>query len=335
MEKYAKALRHAYRWDRDNRRLVECRSLMEALGVSPESPGLFPRIISLAGAGGKTTAMYRLAWELSGLGKRVLVTTTTHIAEPAWGKVLEIDHVRQVPETAWEESRGKIREVAARSSMPGAAWSKPGQEIREATDSSMPGRIWQPPVVTAGRREPRTAAGGIQKLAMPEGLEEAAELERLLAFCDVILIEADGAACRPVKVPREGEPVILPETEVLVGCVGLSCLGQTWKDVCFRFESDGAWLGRSGGERICPDSVAQLLSDRRGTQKNLPAETCRYQIVLNQADDDGKIRQAEAIIRALPESLQENCAVTGYTLPGEARLPEEACITVCPNEEEA
>ena len=40
-------------------------------------------IISLVGAGGKTTVMYQLAEHFANLGKKVLVTTTTHIFKPA------------------------------------------------------------------------------------------------------------------------------------------------------------------------------------------------------------------------------------------------------------
>lgn len=39
-------------------------------------------IVSLVGAGGKTTTMYRLAEQCARRGKRVLVTTTTHIMRP-------------------------------------------------------------------------------------------------------------------------------------------------------------------------------------------------------------------------------------------------------------
>lgn len=40
-------------------------------------------IVSLVGAGGKTTVMYQLAQHFAGLGKKVLVSTTTHIFQPA------------------------------------------------------------------------------------------------------------------------------------------------------------------------------------------------------------------------------------------------------------
>ena len=37
------------------------------------------RVITLVGAGGKTSTMYRLAWEARRAGRRVILTTTTHI----------------------------------------------------------------------------------------------------------------------------------------------------------------------------------------------------------------------------------------------------------------
>ncbi|MGZ3538149.1 MAG: selenium cofactor biosynthesis protein YqeC, partial [Thermodesulfobacteriota bacterium] len=50
--------------------------LTEALGLKARE------VISLVGAGGKTTLMYRLAKELFLNGKRVVTTTTTKILEP-------------------------------------------------------------------------------------------------------------------------------------------------------------------------------------------------------------------------------------------------------------
>ena len=50
--------------------------LIEALGLQARE------VISLVGAGGKTTLMFRLAKELLLSGKRVVTTTTTKILEP-------------------------------------------------------------------------------------------------------------------------------------------------------------------------------------------------------------------------------------------------------------
>ena len=41
-----------------------------------------PNIISLVGGGGKTTTMFGLAERFAAEGKKVLVTTTTHIRRP-------------------------------------------------------------------------------------------------------------------------------------------------------------------------------------------------------------------------------------------------------------
>ena len=44
--------------------------------------GVRPGVTALVGAGGKTTALLTLAEELAGAGRRVIVTTTTHIFPP-------------------------------------------------------------------------------------------------------------------------------------------------------------------------------------------------------------------------------------------------------------
>lgn len=263
-----KSLRYVCRWSRAKRQYEEYRSLTEALGIDLSA---VPQVISLTGAGGKTTAMYQLADELAEMGKRVMVTTTTHIARPRQGQILEVKHVSQVTETAWKT-----------------------------------------PILTVGRAEKQECGNTVQKLAAPQGLDDDGELNRLLEICDVILIEADGAACHPVKIPRGGEPVILPRTGLVIACAGLQGLDQTWKAGCFRFESSGAWMERSGEEKILPEDMARILSDERGTKKNVPRGACRYQILLNQADDREKMEQAEAVAAALPEKLQEGCVVTAY-----------------------
>ena len=51
-------------------------TLYEALGINLD----IPELISVVGAGGKTSTMFRLAQEFKSLGKKVLVTTTTNIA---------------------------------------------------------------------------------------------------------------------------------------------------------------------------------------------------------------------------------------------------------------
>jgi probable selenium-dependent hydroxylase accessory protein YqeC len=62
---------------------VKERGMIEASSLLSESLGLGKReIISLVGAGGKTSLMFRLARELVLGGKQVVTTTTTRILEP-------------------------------------------------------------------------------------------------------------------------------------------------------------------------------------------------------------------------------------------------------------
>jgi len=61
-------------------------TLYEALNIDLN----IPELISVVGAGGKTSTMFRLAQELRALGKKVLVTTTTNIA---FSETSEADHL--------------------------------------------------------------------------------------------------------------------------------------------------------------------------------------------------------------------------------------------------
>ncbi len=65
-------------------------TLYEIFDINPN----VPELISLVGAGGKTTTLFRLAQELKALGKKVLVTTTTHMALPEASQAdrLIVDH---------------------------------------------------------------------------------------------------------------------------------------------------------------------------------------------------------------------------------------------------
>lgn len=70
---------------RKERQWRECRHLWEALGLedSISSTRSGPYVISLAGAGGKTSYIRCLAAESMGRGLKTLVVTTTHMQVPA------------------------------------------------------------------------------------------------------------------------------------------------------------------------------------------------------------------------------------------------------------
>ena len=59
-------------------------------------------------------------------------------------------------------------------------------------------------------------------------------LKKLLTQADITFIEADGSKHFPVKAPREGEPVLLPECDTVLAVMGLSAIGKPLKNVAFR-----------------------------------------------------------------------------------------------------
>lgn len=282
-------LAHAYSYRTDGG-FEERPSLLLALGFSARN---FPAVCALTGGGGKTTTLFRLADELVWGGKRVLVTTSTHFQ-------------CLYPEGAYlAENSGEITRES---------WSGPVLTV---------GRPLGGPHGPGGAR-PEAAAftdgagiSGSPKLAMPLGLADAAETDRLLGLCDVILYEADGSRHHPAKVWRAGEPVILPRTELVITCLGLSAFGRPLRDVCFRFETEGGFLRRPDGVPPAPedlfdaDTAVQILADPRGAAGSVPPGAA-YRILLNQADNSEELTHAAGLAGRLPEALRENCAATAY-----------------------
>lgn len=178
--------------------------------------------------------------------------------------------------------------------------------------SQLSKEMWQGNILTAGK--PLENREGICKLSMPEGLGDQDEMERILSFTDVILIEADGAKRMPVKIPADHEPVIVSQTGLVIACAGLSALGKTFEESCFRFEKQGKWLMREKTDRILPEDEALILMDQRGSHKDVNGRY--YRVVLNQADTEETIKSAQEILNLLPVTMQSGCAVTGYRVSG-------------------
>lgn len=239
-------------------------SLWEALCLSIKEP----EIIAFTGGGGKTTVMFSLAEELAGCGKRVIVTTSTHIYRP-------VDRI--------------VAEAA---------------DYKAVSD-----------YLTMNKEHFSSPAGWILVTGQPVGdgkLKgmELAELEKLVQLCDVLLIEADGAKCHPIKIPRSGEPVLPKNTYAVIGCAGLTCIGEPWEEACFRFELASCIFGSRNEDRITPDAVAQILTSINGTRKG--TESMEYRILFNQADNDVRLSHAQAAAEAMGKQWAQNCVVTSF-----------------------
>ena len=91
-----------------------------------------------------------------------------------------------------------------------------------------------------------------------EGLPEEAR-RALLDSCDWLLVEADGARGRPLKFPREFEPVIPPEAELVVLVAGLGGIGKPIQEAVHCPDLAGAYLGAPPDHLVTASDVASLL----------------------------------------------------------------------------
>lgn len=154
------------------------------------------------------------------------------------------------------------------------------------------------------------AADGKLK-SMP--LEEAA---RLKDMADVLLYEADGAKRLPIKVPKAGEPVILDCTDVVIGCMGLDCIGGELEEFCFRTEPAARLLGLRKGpdghysHRITCDDAAKILTSESGTRKLVGERD--YRAVINKADDEELLAKAAGIAKRMERLYPAPCAVSCF-----------------------
>ena len=134
----------------------------------------------------------------------------------------------------------------------------------------------------------------------------SAELfSRLREWCpDVCLInEADGSRRLPFKAPSEHEPVIPPETTLVVPVVGADVLGAPLDDAhVHRLERVRAITGASAGARVTPEIVARVLAHPLGGLKSVPAGA-RVVVVINKVDllDDRELAR-ETAERVLQEA---------------------------------
>ena len=120
------------------------------------------------------------------------------------------------------------------------------------------------------------APGG--KLTAPAADQLAAWMDQ----ADGVFIEADGAKHLPCKAPAAQEPVLLPQSDIVLGVAGLSALGQPLHKVCFRLEQACALLQAEPETLLTPELLAQLLASPRGGRKQVGDRL--FYGVLNQAD---------------------------------------------------
>jgi probable selenium-dependent hydroxylase accessory protein YqeC len=238
----------------DEQKVSMMGSLSEGLGLRARE------MISLTGAGGKTTLMFCLARELVLQGKKVITTTTTKILEPS-----EIES----PQLFVSDDETEMREFVSHH------LGKYGH-ITLAKD-----RI----------------GGGKLKGISPELADSLWNLYDI----DVLIIEADGAAGRPVKAPREGEPVIPSSTTLVVAVLGLDGVGKELNDQnVFQTKRVSKLTGIPEDEKITEEGMALLMTHPEGLFKGAP-NLARLAAFLNKVDVPDGVAKAKKITRNIFE----------------------------------
>jgi molybdenum cofactor cytidylyltransferase len=202
-------------------------------------------VLSLIGAGGKTSTLVALGYELAEMGWRVLATTTTRIGQNQLDFFPHASPYRisgQTLSALLNEHRFVFLHDDIRGGKvygPAPAWIP---NLLDATDS------------------------------------------------DILLIEADGARSLPLKAPLLHEPVIPPETTLVVPIASMSALGQPLDDEhVYNAKAIIERYGFMEGSRIKSPWLAQVLRDEELGLKDVPLKA-RVIALLNSTPASGYVR---------------------------------------------
>lgn len=263
--------------------------LYHALRLPPEALS----VVTLVGAGGKTSALFRLADEAVAGGRRVVTTTTTHIfasqAEQAQAR-LEVtpDRVEAVDWAALE-----------------AQLAQHGHCL-----------IWSP---SSGRSagaggDPTTASPTRSKRqGLPPQIVDALAARAGDLGISLIAIEGDGSRRRPVKAPASHEPVIPDCTTHLVPVAGLDGLGLPLDEpYVHRPEQVRALLQEEDAStRLTPGMLSRLLVEPYAREEQdaphvsqRPPAGARLIPLLNKADSAPSLAAARLIAQRLSQQSQ-------------------------------
>ena len=130
------------------------------------------------------------------------------------------------------------------------------------------------------------------------------ELKSLREFCDVMLIEADGAKGKHIKVPADWEPVIYPWTDVVISIIGAQSIGRSIEEEAYRPEDLAEFLGKRIKDPVGYDDIIKIATSEDGLMKDLGS--AEYRFFLNATDDC--LADLEDI-QALMRRLRENCGI--------------------------
>jgi len=142
---------------------------------------------------------------------------------------------------------------------------------------------------------------------------------------DRVLVEADGAARRPLKAPADHEPVIPSATDSLIIVAGLDGLGRPLDDdTVFRPRLWAARTGLDMGAPVTEESLARMVIDENGLARGCPPKADRT-LFLNRADHPARLVAARMVAEIVAAAANRPAhVVAGWLLPTPAIAFSEA-----------
>jgi len=231
--------------------------ISEALGLKEKA------FISLVGAGGKSTLFNRLGDELALKNKRMILTTTTKMFARQLAPFIKKGRLIEGHDEEIIQERIKkyfsLKNKAARLAV-----------IEEKIEDNGEEKISGLP---------------------PDWLDKWWE-DRM---ADYFLVEADGAAGRPVKAPASHEPVIPLSTTDLIGVISIDALGLSLQEEnVFRSQIFSRLTGLSLGEKVGIEALSLLICHPEGLFKGAPPG-CRRHLFINKVEDSKGLKMAEEL----------------------------------------
>lgn len=129
---------------------------------------------------------------------------------------------------------------------------------------------------------------------------------------DFVLVEADGSRLRPIKAPAAHEPVIPPETTLVVPVVGIDALDGRFADVTHRPEIAAELLGSVIDEQLSVGDVARLIAHPQGGLKGVP-DGARVVPFINKVETAVQLNAARQIAQQLLHTPRIERVLLGAT----------------------
>ncbi len=202
-------------------------------------------LISIVGAGGKTTTMYTLANELAHRGKRVITTTTTQIFTPKTGETdtliveAEMPNLLKMANAAWKDHH-RVTVAAAPSGTTKLAGLGPEQPYELLVKSSADVVI----VEADGARQRMIKAPAEHEPVVPPQTNVA------------LLMLSAGAINQPLSAQVAHRPELVADV-----------------------------AGISQGDRLSPAVIARLVISERGAMKNIPEMARVYLLLTHVSEE--------------------------------------------------